>query len=146
MAHSARLDATAPARGGMMSDTLLALDRIALAGVFLTSGFAKLVGLSGTAGYVASKGLPAPMVLAALAGLGEVVLGAAVVIGFKTRLAALGLAVFTVLATAFFHNFWDMEGADRMQNQIHAMKNLSIIGGLLILAAVGAGRLSADRR
>ena len=129
-----------------MSDAALALGRLALAAIFLVSGYGKLVGLSGAAAYIGSKGLPAPMVLAVLAGIGEVVLGAAVALGFKARLAALGLAVFTVLATAFFHDFWNMQGADYGAQRIHALKNLAIIGGLLVLAAAGPGRFSIDRR
>jgi putative oxidoreductase len=129
-----------------MSDAALTLGRLALAAIFLISGYGKLVGLSATAGYIGSKGLPAPMALAVLAGVGELVLGAAVVIGFKARLAALGLVVFTVVATAFFHDFWNMQGSDRAMQQIHALKNLAIVGGLLILAGVGPGRFSVDRR
>lgn len=128
-----------------MRDTLLLIGRLALVAIFIMSGVGKLMGLAGTSGYIASKGLPAPMVLAVLAGLAEVLLGLAIAIGFKTRLSAYALAAFTVVATVLFHDFWNMEGPARMQNMISAQKNLSIIGGLLVLAAVGAGRYSADR-
>jgi putative oxidoreductase len=148
MANTARIDTTHTTirTGSAFSDTALLIGRIALVAIFLTSGFSKLTGLEGTAGYIGSKGLPAPMVMAVLAGLGEVVLGLMIAVGFKTRLAALGLVVFTIVATVFFHNFWDMQGPERMQNQIHAMKNLGLIGAFLILAGVGAGRYSVDRR
>ena len=128
-----------------MRDTLLLIGRLALVAIFVMSGVGKLMGLSGTAGYIASKGLPAPMVLAVLAGVAEVLLGLAIAIGLKTRLSAYALAAFTLAATVLFHDFWTMEGAARMQNMISAQKNLAIIGGLLVLAAVGAGRYSADR-
>jgi putative oxidoreductase len=129
-----------------MSDAALALGRLALAAIFLVSGYGKLVGLSGAAAYIGSKGLPAPMALAVLAGVGELVLGAAVAIGFKARLAALGLVVFTAAATFLFHDFWTMQGSERAMQQIHALKNLAIIGGLLVLSAAGPGRVSVDRR
>jgi putative oxidoreductase len=129
-----------------MSDAALALGRLALAAIFLVSGYGKLVGLSGAAAYIGSKGLPVPTVLAVLAGVGEVVLGAAVALGFKARLAALGLVAFTALATAFFHDFWNLQGADRGMQQVHALKNLAMIGGLLILASAGPSRFSIDRR
>ncbi len=129
-----------------MTDAALALGRLALAAIFLVSGYGKLVGLSGTAAYIGSKGLPAPMALAVLAGVGELVLGAAVAVGFKGRLAALGLVVFTAVATYLFHGFWTMQGAERAMQQIHALKNLAIIGGLLVLSAAGPGRVSVDRR
>ena len=101
--------------------------------------------LAGTAGFIGSKGLPMPEVLALLAALTELVLGLAIAVGFKTRLAALGLAAFTVLATLFFHDFWNMEGQARAANLISAQKNLSMIGALLLLAAVGAGRWAVDK-
>ncbi|HEX2555852.1 MAG TPA: DoxX family protein [Microvirga sp.] len=129
-----------------MSNAALALGRLALAAIFLVSGYGKLVGLAGTAAYIGSKGLPVPMVLAVLAGVGEVVLGAAIVLGFKARLAALGLVAFTAIATALFHDFWNLQGAARGEQQIHALKNLAMIGGLLVLAGAGAGRFSVDRR
>ena len=148
MANTARIDTTQTTirTGSAFSDTALLIGRIALVAIFLTSGFSKLTGLEGTAGYIGSKGLPAPMVLAVLAGLGEVVLGLMIAVGFKTRLAALGLVVFTIAATVFFHNFWDMQGAARAANLIQAFKNLSIVGALLMLAAAGAGPYAPSRR
>jgi putative oxidoreductase len=109
------------------------------------SGASKLLSLDGTAGYIAAKGLPVPFVLAALAGLAELGLGLAVAVGFKTRLAALGLAAFTVLATLFFHDFWNMTDADRAMNLIQAQKNVAIVGALLMLAVVGARSYAVDR-
>jgi putative oxidoreductase len=68
-----------------------------------------------------------------------------VVIGWQTRLAALALAVFTAVAAYFFHDFWHYPpGAEHTDNMIHFMKNVSMIGGFLILAGVGGGRYSLD--
>jgi putative oxidoreductase len=72
--------------------------------------------------------------------------GVMVLIGFKTRWAALVLLAFTVLTIFFAHPFWNMEGAARAANQVQALKNLSIMGALLLIAAHGAGRFSLDGR
>ena len=128
-----------------MWNTAFFIGRIAVVAIFVLSGGSKLMNIAGTAGYIASKGLPVPEVLAVLAGVTEVALGLAIAVGFKTRLAALALAGFTVLATLLFHDFWNMEGPARASNLISAQKNLSILGALLMLAAVGAGRWAVDR-
>ena len=128
-------------------DTALAIGRIVLVIIFIASGLGKFADLSGTAAYIASKGLPFPQLLAAAAGTGEVICGLAVAIGFQTRLAAIGLIVFTASAAFFFHDFWNLPaGAERANQMVHAMKNLSIIGGLIVLAVAGAGRWSYDGR
>ena len=65
--------------------------------------------------------------------------------GFKYFIVALALAIFTAVAAYFFHDFWHYpEGAQYTDNMIHFMKNLSVIGGFLMLCAVGAGRYSLD--
>lgn len=127
-----------------VNDTLLLIGRIVLVVMFLYSGYGKFADLSGTAAMIASKGLPIPMTLASLAATAEVLGGLMIVFGWQTRIAALGLVVLTAIATYYFHDFWAMEGPERMNNMIHAMKNLSVIGGFLMLAAVGAGRYSID--
>ncbi|MDW8283246.1 MAG: DoxX family protein, partial [Myxococcales bacterium] len=78
--------------------------RVALATIFVVSGLGKLAGPTGTAAYIASKGLPLPLALAIGAGVLELVAGAMLLVGLRTRIAALALAAFVVLATVFFHN------------------------------------------
>lgn len=120
--------------------------RILLALMFLLAGFSKIGGFEGTAGYIASKGLPAPSLLA----LGTLVLeiGAdlALVLGLFTRWAALALAVFTLLASVIFHAFWAMPAEQQMMQQLMFMKNTAVIGGMLVLVAFGAGAWSLDAR
>jgi putative oxidoreductase len=128
-----------------MESLALALGRVLLVAIFLQSGFAKLTAPAGIAGMLTAKGLPMPTALAYLAGAAELGLGALILIGWKTRLAAAGMIVFVIVATYLGHNFWDMTDAARRMNLTHFMKNLSIIGGLLILIGSGAGRYSADR-
>lgn len=114
--------------------------RLLLALIFITSGWSKLAGIEGTVAYIASAGLPMPEVLAVLAGALELGAGLALVIGFKARGAALALAAFTTVATFA----WSMPAEQQFVQQLMFMKNLSLIGGLLTLAAVGAGSFSLD--
>jgi putative oxidoreductase len=120
--------------------------RVLLSLVFILAGFSKLAGLAGTTGYIASKGLPMPAVLAVASGLLEVLGGLALAVGFKARISAAALAVFTLLATLLFHNFWAMPAEQVMVNQLMFMKNLAIIGGLLLVVTYGAGPASVDTR
>jgi putative oxidoreductase len=130
---------------GATMDVLLALGRIAIVTIFLLSGIGKFSDLGGTAAAIASKGLPIPQVLAIAAAAAEVIGGALIVVGWKTRWVAIGLLVYTAMAAFLFHDFWNQpEGPERLNQLIHAMKNLSIIGGFLLLAGAGPGRYSMD--
>jgi putative oxidoreductase len=124
----------------------VAIGRILLALMFVLAGFGKLTGLEGTAGYIASKGLPMPMVLAVAVGVLELVAGVLLIIGWQARWAALALAVFTVVASVIFHNYWAMPAEQQMMQQLMFMKNLAVTGGLLLVFAFGAGALSLDAR
>jgi putative oxidoreductase len=109
--------------------------------VFILSGVSKLANPTGTQGYFASVGLPLPLLAYIVALVVEIGGGVMLLVGYRTRVAALALAIFTVAAAMFFHHaFGD-------QNQfIHFMKNLAIAGGLLQVAAFGAGAFSLDNR
>ena len=129
-----------------MRDTLALVARILLAFMFVTSGWDKLIGFSGTAGFIASRGLPLPTLATAIAVICELGIGLMLLVGFKARWAGIVLAVFTVAAGILFHDYWNMSGADVMANKINFMKNISIAGGMLAIAAFGPGRYSVDRR
>lgn len=119
--------------------------RILMAAIFLMSGFGKLTNFSGTAGFIAGRGMPMAEVLVVGAILFE--LGGAImlVIGWKVRWGALLLVLFTIPATLMFHNFWAVD-ASQYQNQLnHFLKNVAMIGGLLYMMAFGAGPLSLDK-
>ena len=120
--------------------------RLLLALMFVLAGFSKFAALSGTAGYIASKGLPMPMVLAVATATLELVGGLAIIVGFQARTAALALAVFTVLASFLFHNFWAVPAEQVMVQQLMFMKNLAVAGGLLFVFSLGAGPASFDAR
>jgi putative oxidoreductase len=122
------------------------IGRILLSILFIHSGFGKISGFEGTAGYIASRGLPLPQVLAAIAIMIELGGGLAVLIGWKTRWVALALIAFMIVITPIFHNFWSAPAAAAMEQQINFMKNVSILGGIFLLLAFGPGRYSADKR
>jgi putative oxidoreductase len=120
--------------------------RIVLAVLFVPAGISKIAGFAGTVGYISSVGLPLPAVGAVLAILAEAGGGLALLLGFQTRLAALALAIFSVVAGIFFHAFWSMPAEQVMINQIMFMKNIAIAGGLLALVAFGPGKFSLDAK
>jgi putative oxidoreductase len=120
--------------------------RVLLALMFVLSGFSKLGNIAGTAGYIASAGLPAATVLAVGAGLLELLAGLALVVGFKARWAALALGVFTLLATVLFHAYWSAPAEQQYVQQLMFMKNLAVAGGMFLVAALGAGPASLDAR
>lgn len=115
--------------------------RILIAILFIPAGWGKISGFAGTAGYIASKGLPLPEVGAAIAIVVELLGGLLLLVGFKTRWAAAALFLFLIPTTFFFHPFW----ADPSQ-ATSFWKNLAIMGGTLYVWAFGPGRLSVDRQ
>ncbi|MDZ4292010.1 MAG: DoxX family protein [Burkholderiales bacterium RIFCSPHIGHO2_02_FULL_66_10] len=129
-----------------LQNPLALLSRLLLAVLFLPAGIGKITGFAGTAGYIASVGLPMPTVAAAVAIAVEVLGGLALIVGFGTRWAALALALFTLGASFFFHNYWAMPAEQQMMQQLMFMKNIGVTGGLLALAAFGAGAFSLDAR
>jgi putative oxidoreductase len=128
------------------TNALALIGRLLLTPMFLLSGYAKIGGFTGTAGAIASKGLPMSEALAIAALVVELVGGVMIVLGWKTRWAAVALAAFTAFASYFFHSFWAMPEAQQMTQQLFFMKNLAVIGGLLLLVAFGPGAWSVDKR
>ena len=123
-------------------DSVALLGRVLLAAIFIISGWGKITGFSETVDSIADKGLPVPQLLAAISILIELGTGLAIVSGWKTRYAALAMVVFLVVITPIFHGFWNVPADQAMMQQINFMKNLSILGGMLVLFAWGPGRYS----
>ncbi len=116
----------------------------ALAGLlFLVSGINKILGFSYVAGWMSSSGLPAAGVLLTLTILLEVGAGLALITGFQARFAAAALALFLVPVTLVFHGFWHADAAE-VQNQLnHFMKNVAILGGMLVVFGIEQQRWKA---
>lgn len=115
--------------------------RVLLSLIFIMSGVGKLADHAGTVGYISSVNAPMPEVAYWIAVIVEVGFGLALLVGYNAKFAAFGLAVFTLAAAFLFHNNF----ADQIQ-MIMFLKNITIIGGLLLVVAHGAGGISVDNR
>ncbi|MDH4396645.1 MAG: DoxX family protein [Limnobacter sp.] len=123
-----------------LSNPLALLGRVLLSLMFILAGFDKLTGFEGTAAYIASVGLPAPHLLTVLTIVVEIGAGLALLVGFKPKWAALILAGFTLAASVIFHNYWAAAADQAYIQQLLFMKNISVAGGLLLVAALGGGQ------
>ncbi|WP_349236612.1 DoxX family protein [Bosea sp. FBZP-16] len=121
-----------------LGDAAKLIGRILLALMFVLAGWSKISGYAGTQAYMASAGVPG--ILLPLVIIVELIGGLMIVVGFKTRLVALALFAFTIVASVLFHMNW----AQPMQ-QLLFMKNLAVAGGFLVLFAAGAGAYSVDK-
>jgi uncharacterized membrane protein YphA (DoxX/SURF4 family) len=137
---------------------LLIIGRLAFVAIFVLSGAQKLMDIGATAATIQSKlvipaqlagfaaqlegatGMSTPQLMAIAAGVVELAGGLMIAANIGTRVAALALIVFTAFATFWFHDFWTMAGGDRMNNMAHALKNLSLIGALLVFFVIGPWR------
>ena len=122
------------------------IGRILLAAIFLMSGIGKIGGFAGTAGYMASKGIPMTDVLLALTIVIEIGAALMLIAGFKARLGATALLLWMIPVTFLFHNFWAMPADQQMIQQIMFMKNLGLMGGMLYIMAFGSGPMSIDKK
>ncbi len=127
-----------------LQNPLAFVGRLLLVALFLPAGISKLSSFSGTVGYISSAGMPLPTVAAALAVVVEIIGSVALVFGFGTRVAALVLAFFTLVASFYFHAYWAVPVDQQMVMQLLFFKNVAVVGGLLVLAAFGAGGWSLD--
>jgi len=127
-----------------LSNPLALIARILMAAMFVMAGFSKIGGFEGTVGYIASKGLPLASVVAVLTIILEIAGGLAIMVGYKARIAAFLLGGFTLLAALIFHNFWAVPAEQAFVQNMLFMKNISIAGGLFLLAALGSGSCSID--
>jgi putative oxidoreductase len=118
--------------------------RVLLATIFLLSAFMKFFNYGEIVSYADAAGLPNPTVMVAIGGVVELLGGLSLVAGLLTRIGALALTVFLVLAAYYFHDFWLFTGAERQIQLTHFLKNVAIIGGMLLLVVHGAGRYSID--
>jgi putative oxidoreductase len=137
---------TLPPLPGLATSLALLLARILIVALFLPAGIGKITGFAGAVQYAAAAGLPMPQVAVVVAIILELALPVFVIAGFQTRISALVLLVFTLVATWYFHAFWTFEGPQRVQQALAFYKNLSVIGGLLLLGTLGPGRFAIAPR
>jgi putative oxidoreductase len=123
----------------MNSDYTATFGRLLIAILFVLSGLSKIAAPAMTQSYIAAAGLPIPIVGYLIAVVVEVGGGLLLAVGYRTTPVAIGMAVFTLAAAVFFHNNF----ADQNQ-MIHFLKNIAVVGGLLQVAAFGAGSFSID--
>jgi putative oxidoreductase len=127
-----------------MSEIGYALGRALLSVIFIVSGYNKIIAIAGFAAYLTRLGVPSPQVMAWVVGIFELVAGLMLLVGFKTRWAALGLFIFSGVTLYLGHKFWAVP-PEQYSNQLnHALKNVAMMGGFLLLMAHGGGRLSLD--
>jgi putative oxidoreductase len=125
---------------------LLLLSRMFMGGMFITTGIRKWVLFPGSSKFVASMGVPFPETMLMLAIALEIIAGIMLVVGFRTKLAAIGLILFVVILTPIFHGPWQFQ-MPRLLNELdQCLKNLNLIGCMLLYVAFGPGRFSLDAR
>lgn len=133
---------------GSAKSLVLLLARVFLITLFLIFGFSKLTGFEGTVQYMNMLHAPLPTLSAMIAVVAEAFLGLLILIGFYTRPIAVLLALYTLGTAMIGHAYWHTTG-DMMQDlntKIHFFKNMSIVGGFLLLAVAGPGAISVDKK
>ncbi len=133
-----------PSIAPKMQDEALLIGRILLVLLFVVFGWGKMLDYDATVATMTRVGAPMPSLAALVAIVAEVPLVLLIAIGAWTRPLALLLAVYTLGTALIGHAFWNLEGAARYSNAINFYKNISVIGGCLLLYAAGAGRYSVD--
>ncbi|MBU3600934.1 DoxX family protein [Polynucleobacter sp. AM-25C3] len=122
------------------------IGRLLIIALFLPAGLAKMAGFEGTLGYFASLGIPAPVFALVVTIVIEIVGSIALLVGFQTRLVAIIMAIFTLLAAVSGHAYWAAPADAAFIAQLLFFKNIAVMGGLLVLASAGAGGFSIDAR
>lgn len=148
---AAGMDFQPPTAGGLTMKTtfgfaawLAPLGRLMLAFMFLHAGWGKLQAPQMTADFMSAMGFPGWIWLVSAIGYFELAAGLLLVLGWWSRVAALGLAVFTVVATLAFHGYWSMPPEMQLIQQLLFLKNMAVTGALLLFVVVGPGPLSFD--
>jgi putative oxidoreductase len=126
------------------NDELILATRLLLTALFLIFGWRKLRDFSGTVKQMVHLHAPLPVLAAAVATFMELPVAFAVAIGAFARPLALLMALYTLGTALIGHRFWTKTGEDRVDNMDGFYKNLSIIGGFLLLYITGAGKYSID--
>ncbi|WP_438277652.1 DoxX family protein [Nitrobacter sp.] len=140
----------------------ITVGRVLFSALFIVSGVSKLFDIAGTAEGIASRvvipaaltslttqiegltGMPTAQMLAIAVGALELICGVFIALNLGARFFSLVLAAFVVAATFYYHDFWNQTGPESKSSMIQALKNLSLIGALFIIAGIGRGPRPAD--
>ena len=125
-------------------DLVLLLERVALGAIFVKSGLQKLMTLGAFGAGLAARGIPHTSVWAVIGAMVEFLGRILIATGFRTREASLLMVLFVVAATGISHRFWEYADAARRLQESQFFKNLSILGGFLLLFVAGSGRFGLD--
>jgi putative oxidoreductase len=117
-----------------------------MSAIFIVSGIAKLTDPASATGYMNMVGVPNADTLVYVAGAAELAGGLSLLFGFLTRIGAMGLVLLLAIINLYFHNFWALPEPESKMQMVQFMKNLSIMGGLFMVIAMGPGRYSIDAR
>jgi putative oxidoreductase len=127
-----------------INDELILAARLLLTTLFLIFGWRKLRDYSGTVSQMVQLGVPTPVLAAVVATFMELPVAFAVAVGAFTRPLSLLLFLYTLGTALIGHRYWTMAGADQVDSMDAFYKNLSIMGGFLLLYITGAGKYSID--
>ena len=127
-----------------INDELVLAARLLLATLFLIFGWRKLRDYSGTVSQMVQLGAPMPVLAAAVATFMELPVAFAVAVGVFTRTSAALLALYTLGTALIAHRYWTVPDANKVDSMEGFYKNLSVVGGFLLLHITGAGRYSID--
>ncbi len=120
------------------------VSRALIALLFIPYGFGMITGFDGTVRYISSAHVPLPELAAVIGIVVELGLGILLLVGYQTRWVALAMALYVVVLPFIFHQYWNVPAAQVMGQKINFFKDLAITGGLLSIAAWGAGAWSID--
>lgn len=118
--------------------------RLLMSLIFIEAGISKIFTFSGSEKYMSMQGMPLVPFFLICAIIIEVAGGFSLLVGFKTKIIALILFLYLIPTTLIFHHFWTYTGMERQDMMVHFMKNLSIMGGMLMVSYFGAGPFSLD--
>ena len=127
-----------------ISDEVILAARLFLATLFLIFGWRKLRDMPGTVSQMLADGVPTPVLATAVAIFMEIPVAFAVAVGAFTRVSAVLMALYTLGTSLIEHRYWSAADADQLESMEAFYKNLSIIGGFLLLYITGAGQYSID--
>ena len=125
-------------------DAFVLATRVLIGWLLFVNGWAKLINPSAFVSYLTALKVPAPDFWVWPSMAAELGLGMALIVGVATRYAALTGAIYVLIATALAHRYWEYPQAQQVNQYAHFVKNLAVLGGMLLLFATGAGRFSLD--